>query len=295
MFTEQRNPNSTDLDQRPTQEILEIMNAEDASVAQAVRQALPEIARGVDAIVERLMKGGRLIYAGAGTSGRLALLDAAECPPTFNTPPSMIQVLLAGGQNAFEQAIEGAEDNFDAGKSDLQKLQISSKDVVVGIAASGKTPFVLGVLEAAREAGAMTVGISCNTPAPILDAVAIPIAVVTGPEVISGSTRLKAGTAQKMVLNMLSTASMIKLGKVYDNLMVDVRVSNQKLAARARGIVSEITGVSDEQAGQLLAQANHEPKTAVVMYVLGIEADEARKRLAEVGGMLRSVINQKIR
>lgn len=290
MLTEQRNPHSMDIDQHSTLEILEIMNTEDATVAQAVRNTLPEIAEAVDAIAARLAGGGRLIYAGAGSSGRLAMLDASECPPTFNTPLDMIRVLMAGGNIAFGQAIEGAEDNFEAGKHDLLALDVRKQDAVVGIAASGRTPYVLGVLEAANEAGTITIGISCNVPAPILEAAQIKIAALVGPEVISGSTRLKAGTAQKMILNMLSTASMIKLGKVYGNLMVDVRVSNQKLAGRARRIVSEVTGINAEEAEHFLKRANYEAKTAIVMHLKSVSAEQARRMLADARGMLRKVI-----
>ncbi len=290
MDTEQQNPNSAALDQMPTLEILEAMNREDATVAEAVRQALPQIAAFVDLTAERLRHGGRLLYVGAGTSGRLGVLDAAECVPTFGTPPEMVQGILAGGQKAMFQAVEGAEDDTEAGAMALREADLSADDVVLGIAASGRTPFVLGSLTYAREAGALAAALSCNTPAPILDAADHPIAVVVGPEVLTGSTRLKAGTAQKMVMNMISTATMVRLGKVYGNLMVDVRVKNKKLAGRARRIVMEVTGVDEHVAARLLEAANNEVKTAIVMHLTGASAADAREQIAGAGGHLRRVI-----
>jgi len=290
MLTEQPNPRSAHIDQLSTLEMLRVMSDEDATVALAVRQALPAIARAVDTITEHLRQGGRLLYVGAGTSGRLGVLDAAECVPTFSTPPETVQGILAGGQAALTGPIEGAEDNHDAGYRKMTDLEVNARDVVVGIAASGRTPYVIGALTAANERAAATVAIACNEPAPILDLAQIPIAAVVGPEVIAGSTRLKAGTAQKMILNMLSTASMIRLGKVYGNLMVDVKVTNQKLAQRARGIVSQVTGVSDEDAARLLEQTHNEVKPAIVMALLGVTPDEAHARLKAAGGMLRAVI-----
>jgi N-acetylmuramic acid 6-phosphate etherase len=289
-LTEARNPKTRHIDQLPTLDILKIINAEDASVAQAVHRVLPEIAAAVDIIVAQLRAEGRLIYAGAGTSGRLGMLDAVECVPTFSTPPELVQALIAGGLPALTHSIEGAEDQDEVGRKDVLALRVTSRDVVVGIAASGTTPYVLGALDAAREAGARTIAISCNAPAPILDQAEIKIALLVGPEVISGSTRLKAGTAQKMVLNMLSTASMIKLGKVYGNLMVDVKVTNQKLAQRARKIVAEVVGVGLDEAEQLLSQTQNEVKTAIVVGALRVSPDEARRRLAEHQGVLSYVI-----
>lgn len=292
MLTEQRNPRSADIDRRSTLEILRIMNEEDATVALAVREALPAIAQAVDAIVDGIRAGGRLIYVGAGTSGRLALMDAVECVPTFNTPPDLVQALVAGGTGALTQVVEGAEDDAEAGSRDLLRLGVGVRDVVVGVAASGRTPYVVGALQAANEAGAVTIGISCNAPAPLLEVAQIPILALVGPEVITGSTRLKAGTAQKMILNMLSTASMIRLGKVYGNLMVDMRITNQKLAERARRIVAEIAGVSLEEAGRLLAQAGNEVKTAIVTGLLGVEVEEARTLLEQAQGRLREIIDR---
>jgi N-acetylmuramic acid 6-phosphate etherase len=293
MLTEQPNPQSTHIDRLSALEIVQIMNAEDATVAAVVRAALPEIARAVEAAADRLRRGGRMIYVGAGTSGRLGMLDAVECVPTFSTEPDMVQALIAGGMAALTQAVEGAEDDPDAGRRDLLALNVTERDIVVGIAASGRTPYVLGALAAANERGAVTVGIACNAPSPVLEAAQINIAAPVGPEVIAGSTRLKAGTAQKMILNMLSTATMISLGKVYGNRMVDVKVTNQKLADRARRIVSEVVGVDEEQAARLLALADNQVKTAIVVGVLDIAPDEARARLVSAHGRLSALIGEK--
>lgn len=290
MLTETRNPRTTDIDRLSTLEILQTMNAEDATVSGAVAKTVPQIAQAVDMIVERLRAGGRLFYVGAGTSGRLGILDAAECVPTFSTPPELVQAIIAGGERAVTLPVEGAEDSREQGRADLLARGITAQDVVVGIAASGRTPYVIAALESASEVGAGTIAISCNQPAPVLDAAQIKIAALVGPEIITGSTRLKAGTAQKLILNMLSTASMIRLGKVYGNLMVDVKISNQKLAERARRIVAEVTGVSEEEAGALLLQSENEVKTAIVMALLGVTAAEARARLNAAHGVLRGVI-----
>jgi N-acetylmuramic acid 6-phosphate etherase len=290
MLTEQRNPLTHDIDQRTTLQILELINGEDATVAAAVRAVLPAIADAVDMIVERIREGGRLIYVGAGTSGRLAVLDAAECVPTFSVDPELVQALIAGGKDALIRGIEGAEDSREGGRADLLALKVSAKDVVVGIAASGRTPYVVAALEAAREIGAGTVGIVCSTPSVVLDAAQIKIAALTGPEVITGSTRLKAGTAQKLILNSISSTVMIRLGKTYGNLMVDVKVSNEKLAARARRIVSEVTNLSEDEARLVLERANNEVKTAIVMALVGVTANEARVMLAGEQGFLRRVI-----
>ena len=288
--TEQVNPNTRQIDQLPTLDALRLINAEDATVAAAVEAALPDIAQAVDAIAERLRAGGRLIYVGAGTSGRLGVLDAVECVPTFGTPPELVQGLIAGGLPALTQAAEGAEDDRTAGHDELLALAVSAADAVVGIAASGRTPYVLGALDAAREVGALRIGIACNTPAPLLDAAEIAIAAIVGPEVIAGSTRLKAGTAQKLILNMISTATMIRLGKVYGNRMVDVKVTNQKLAARARRLVVEIAGIDEDEAARLLAQTGNRVKPAVVMALLGLSADAAQARLDTAQGVLGDVI-----
>mgnify|MGYP005835307969 CR=1 FL=1 len=290
MLTEQRNPRTTDIDRLSTLEILEIINDEDATVAAAVRRALPQIARAVDTIVDGLRHGGRLLYVGAGTSGRLGVLDAVECVPTFSTDPDMVQGIVAGGEAAITRSIEGAEDDREAGRAAIRERAVARHDTVVGLAASGRTPYVIGALEEANARGAATVAVACNDPVPLFEAAQIAIPALVGPEVIAGSTRMKAGTAQKMILNMLSTASMIRLGKVYGNLMVDVRVSNQKLAARARRIVSEVTGTSEEEAARLLTLADNQVKTAIVVGLLGLSPDEARARLAAAQGMLRRVI-----
>jgi N-acetylmuramic acid 6-phosphate etherase len=290
LLTEGRNPRSVGIDRRATLDILTIINDEDATVPATVRAALPQIARVVDGIVERMRAGGRLIYVGAGTSGRLAVLDAVECVPTYSVPPTLVIGLLAGGDAALTRSIEGAEDDADAGYAELLALNVTAFDTVIGIAASGRTPYVIGALRAANEMGALTAAIACSQPAPILEIAAIPIPALVGAEVVSGSTRMKAGTAQKLILNMISTATMIRLGKVYDNLMIDVKPSNEKLTVRARRIVSEIAGVDDSRAAELLRAADNEVKTAAVMALLGVSADEARARLTAAEGVLRAVV-----
>ncbi|MCL4248413.1 MAG: N-acetylmuramic acid 6-phosphate etherase [Anaerolineae bacterium] len=291
MITEQQNPNTQDIDQLSTLDIVTRINAEDQTVALAVARALPSVAQAVDAIVARLRGGGRLFYVGAGTSGRLGVLDAAECVPTYSTPPQLVQALIAGGETAITRSVEAVEDDMDAARSDLMAQGVNARDAVVGIAASGRTPYVLGALAYAQAQGALTVGISCNEPAPLLEAAEIAIAVVTGPEVITGSTRMKAGTAQKLVLNMLSTATMIRLGKVYGNLMVDVQATNEKLLQRARRIVAQIGQVDEAQAAELLAAAHDEVKVAIVMARRGVTAEAARSLLLGAGGILRQVID----
>lgn len=293
MLTEKRSPRTANIDRLSTLAVLEVMNDEDATVPGAVRRVLPAIAQAVDAIVEHLRQGGRLLYVGAGTSGRLGVLDAVECVPTFNTDPETVQGIIAGGPLALTHAAEGAEDDRAAGYAEMVSRNVSERDVVVGIAASGRTPYVIGALEAANAVRAATVAISCNEPAPMLDIAGIPIAVLVGPEIITGSTRLKSGTAQKLILNMLSTASMIRLGKVYQNLMVDMRVTNQKLMQRAQRIVAEITGVSSEEADRLLEQTGHEVKTAIVVALLGVSPETARTRIAAAGGVLREALEDR--
>lgn len=294
MITEQQNPNSQNLDQLSTLDMLQTMNDEDQKVALAVRAVTPAIAEAVDAIYERLAQGGRLIYVGAGTSGRLGVLDAAECVPTFGTPPEKVMGIIAGGYEAMFNSIEGAEDRVEGGLNDLRALNLTERDAVVGIAASGTTPYVLGALNYAMRIGALTVGLTCNTPAPVLDAAQIKIGVVPGPEVLTGSTRLKAGTAQKLVLNMISTAVMVRLGKVYGNLMVDVQITNDKLARRARGIVERVTGVDSARADHLLRAAGGSAKVAIVMQMRKTDAANARALLDEVGGHLRRVIEAQL-
>lgn len=290
LLTEGRNPRSSGIDRRSTREILEIINDEDATVAATVRAAIPQIEQLVDGAVERIRAGGRLIYVGAGTSGRLAVLDAVECVPTYSVPPTLVIALLAGGEKALVRSVERAEDDAYLGRTELLALNLAPNDTVIGVAASGKTPYVVGALNAAHEIGSLTAAISCNAPAPILELAQIKIAALVGAEVISGSTRMKAGTAQKLILNMISTTTMIRLGKVYDNLMIDVKVSNKKLADRAKRIVAEVAGIDEAQAAEFLAQTNNEVKTAVVVALLGVTPDEARKRIARANGVLRAVI-----
>jgi N-acetylmuramic acid 6-phosphate etherase len=293
MITEQQNPHTANIDQLSTLDMLERINAEDAQVAQVVHNALPDVALAVDAIAEKLSAGGRLFYVGAGTSGRLGVLDAVECVPTFGVSPDMIQAVIAGGREAMVKSIEGAEDNRQTALDDLTALSLTDSDTVVGIAASGHTPYVLAAIDYAKTTDCLTVGLSCAVPAPLLDRVDIKIGVPVGAEVITGSTRMKAGTAQKLILNMLSTAIMVKLGKVYGNLMIDVQVTNDKLARRAARIVSQITGLDEDAANQLLIQANNRVKTAIVMHEFGVSCDEAQQRLAAVNGYLRRLISDR--
>lgn len=291
MQTEQTNPHTQDIDRVSTLEIVERINAEDRTVADVVARALPNIAQAIDAIVERLRMGGRLFYVGAGTSGRLGIIDAVECVPTYGTPPELVQGVIAGGEKALTQSIEGVEDDAEAGMRDLIARGLTSLDVVIGIAASGRTPYVLGALVYAKKHGALTIGISNNAPSKLLDAADIQIALVTGAEVIAGSTRMKAGTAQKMTLNILSTATMVKLGKVYRNLMVDVQVKNEKLLHRAQRLVAQVAEVEPERAEDLLAAANNDVKVAIVMGKRGVTSKEARALLAAADGFLARVID----
>jgi N-acetylmuramic acid 6-phosphate etherase len=288
--TEQRNPRSRGLDRKSTLEILRALNREDATIALAVRRELPQIARAVDAITKALRHGGTLFYVGAGTSGRLAVLDAAECPPTFGTPPKMVRAIIAGGQRALRHAVEGAEDSAVKGARDLRRAGVSRRDVVVGIAASGTTKYVLGALEFARRRGAVTVGVTSNPRSPVARKARIPIAPDTGPEAIAGSTRLKAGTAQKMVLNLLSTAAMVRLGRVYENWMVHVALTNQKLRRRGARILEEAAGVSLSVAKYTLRQTGHNLPVALVMLKTGTGAHDARQRLARTGGNVRQAL-----
>ena len=291
MLTESQNPQTTHIDQLSTLEMVQRINDEDAKVALAVRDALPQIAQAIDGIAERMERGGRLMYIGAGTSGRLGVLDASECVPTFSTDPSQVVGLIAGGERALTHSIEGAEDDPAAGRADLLALKLTANDSVVGIAASGRTPYVLGALAAATEIGALTVGVACNVPSPVLDAAQIPIGVLVGAEVITGSTRMKSGTAQKLVLNMLSTGVMVRIGKVYGNLMVDMRPANVKLVDRACRIISQITSLDHDEAGRLLKASGGEVKTAIVMGRRNVSADEARALLKAAHGRLRNVID----
>ena len=288
--TEMYNTRSANIDQMSAFDAVSLMNSEDAAVAAAVKEALPQVAEAVDVISEALSKGGRLFYVGAGTSGRLGVLDAVECVPTFSAPPDLIQAVLAGGINALTRSIEGAEDQPEQAEIDLAERGLTKADVVCGIAASGRTPYVLGALRHARSLDAATIAVACNERSPICDLADVGISVDVGPEVIAGSTRMKAGTAQKMILNMLSTAAMIRLGKVYGNLMVDLKVSNQKLAERACRLVMRLTAVNYDEARRLLARADNEVKSAVVMSRLGVDPLEARRLLAGAKGQLRAVI-----
>ncbi len=289
--TEKRNAASERLDQMSALEIVTLMNEEDQKVALAVKRVLPQIAQSVDMIVRSLSGGGRLLYFGAGTSGRLGILDAAECPPTFGTEPSVVQGIIAGGVKAMTEAIEGAEDSRELGCQDVQEAGVSQKDVVVGIAASGRTPYVWGALQEAKTRQAGTISLSCNSDPDIGKSADIAINLAVGPEVVTGSTRLKAGSATKMVLNMLTTASMVKLGKVYQNLMVNVQATNQKLRERAKHIVMQATGVSYAVAvSRLLAEAAGDVKVAIVMQKTGLAAKAAQERLARVGHKVREAI-----
>ena len=291
MTTETRNENSMNLDTLSPLELVTLMNSEDHKVAPAVAQVLPEVAQVVTWVTHSFEQGGRLIYLGAGTSGRLGVLDAVECPPTFGTPHSMVVGLIAGGDRAFVKAVEGAEDNAQMAVDDLKTLNLSPMDTVVGIAASGRTPYVIGGLEYARRVGCKTAAIACNKGSAVGKAADLAIEVVVGPEVLTGSTRLKAGTAQKMVLNMISTASMVGIGKVYQNLMVDVMQTNEKLHVRAENIVIEAAGVDRATAREALKKAEGSVKVAVVMVLLGVDAAEAREKLAKAQGHVRKAIS----
>jgi len=288
--TEQRNPRTRGLDRKSTLAILRLLNREDAGVALAVRRELPKIARAANAIVKSLAAGGRLIYVGAGTSGRLAVLDAAECPPTFGTPARTVEAILAGGVRAFRHAAEGAEDSSANGARDLAAARVTRRDVVVALAASGATPYVLGALRLASRRGAVTVAITSNSHSPLARRARISIAPDTGPEAVAGSTRLKAGTAQKMVLNLLSTASMVRLGRVYDNWMIYVALKNQKLRQRGARILEEAAGVSPSAAAHALRLAGHDLPTALVALRTGASPREARRRLAASRGNVREAL-----
>lgn len=292
LTTESTNPASENLDQMTTRELVEVINAEDAQVAEAVALETDAIVAAIDTIADRLAQSGRLIYVGAGTSGRLGVLDASECPPTFNTDPEQVIGLIAGGAGALQRAVEGAEDSQEAAVADLEGIGVSKRDVVVGIAASGGTPYVLSALDKARSVGAATIGFTCNRAAPILQHADATIAVVVGPEVLAGSTRMKAGTATKMVLNMLTTGAMVRLGKTYGNLMVDLQATNAKLVRRASKLVSRLTGLTEADAETLLGRCDGEVKTAVVSHQLNVNSDDARARLAAVGGNLRTAIHE---
>ncbi len=288
--TEQRNPNTMNIDTLSTLEMVKLINQEDHRVAEAVGLVTDKIAQAVDVIAQRLGQGGRLIYCGAGTSGRLGILDAVECPPTYSTDPEMVQALMAGGYGAIFQAVEGAEDSKELGVEDMRGIGFSEKDVLVGIAASGRTPYVLGCMEYAKQLGAPTISVTC-CPGSELDRFAdIGIAPAPGPEVVTGSTRMKSGTAQKMVLNMLSTGAMIKLGKVYGNLMVDVKPSNEKLIRRCVTIVCSAAECTEAEAVAALEQCGYRPKAAIVMVLRGVDADTANRMLEAANGRVAKVL-----
>ncbi|MCR9420470.1 N-acetylmuramic acid 6-phosphate etherase [Vibrio sp. RM-69-4] len=287
LISEGRNPDTMDIDLLSAQEIVERLNQQDKHVPLAVEKVLPEIALAVDRVTYAFKHGGRLIYIGAGTSGRLGVLDASECPPTFGVSDQMVIGLIAGGKEAMFSAKEGAEDCAELGIQDLKSIHFTDQDVVVGIAASGRTPYVIGALEYANDLGATTIALSCNPDSPIAELAQIAISPVVGPEALTGSTRLKSGTAQKLVLNMLTTASMIRLGKSYQNLMVDVKATNRKLIARAVRIVMQATDCERAEAEYLLAQSNNNVKVAILMHLTGLSYAEAMDKLTESDGFLR--------
>lgn len=295
LVSERVNPATADIDRMGALEIVRAMNAEDATVADAVHRELPRIAVAVERIAARLRRGGRLVYIGAGTSGRLGVLDASECPPTFGTPPELVVGWIAGGTPALTNTADGVEDDADAGRKDAERLEIGEADVLVGVAASGRTPYVLGAVAFAKERGALTIGVACNTGVPLADLVDVMIAPLVGPEVIAGSTRLKAGTAQKMVLNMLSTGTMVLLGKTFGNLMVDLRATNVKLRRRAVAIVQAATGLDEAAAAVSLRAADDEVKTAIVAARAEIDSAVARERLAATGGSVRASLDDSMR
>ncbi|MEM2507297.1 MAG: N-acetylmuramic acid 6-phosphate etherase [Candidatus Bathyarchaeia archaeon] len=292
LVTEQRNPASTDIDRKPTEEILKIINAEDKKVAYAVEKEIPKIAEAVDLIVDSIKKGGRLFFIGAGTSGRLGVMEAAEMPPTFGVNPELVQGIIAGGIEALYRSLEGVEDDRNAGVKDLLSRGFASKDVLVGISASGKTPYTVAALEFAKKMGAKTIGITCNLNSEIAKIADVTIEVIVGPEVITGSTRMKAGTAQKMVLNMLTTAIMVKLGKVYENLMVDLKAANEKLRERAKRIIMSATNVSYDEAEKAINAAQGNVKAAILMIKTKVSYEEALRLLEKSGGILRKAIEE---
>lgn len=292
LTTEAFRPELSDIDRLPTLEIARLMNGEDATVPTAVAARLPQIAAAIDAVAERMARGGRLVYAGAGTAGRLGVLDASECPPTFNTDPARVVGLIAGGPDAMVTSVEGAEDSRELAARDLDALELTARDTVVGVSASGRTPYAIGAVEHARARGTLTIGLSCNSGSALAAAADHGIEIVVGPELLTGSTRLKAGTAQKLVLNMLSTITMIRLGKTYGNLMVDVRASNDKLRARSHRIVALATGATDKEIEDALAATDGEVKNAVLTLLGGVDGPTAARLLAKSGGHLRVALER---
>ena len=290
MSTETRNQNTMNLDTMTPLEVITVMNQEDAKVPEAIKPALPNIAQCVTWAISSVEAGGRIIYMGAGTSGRLGVLDAVECPPTFGVAPEVVVGLIAGGEKAFVKAVEGAEDSRELGRQDLIDIDLQKRDIVIGIAASGRTPYVLGALAYAQEMGCHTVGISCNPGSAVGAAAELAIEVVPGPECLTGSTRLKSGTCQKLILNMISTATMVGCGKAYQNLMVDVMQTNEKLVVRAQNIVMEATGCDRETAAEKIAIAGGNAKTAITMILADCGLEEAKERLARAKGHVREAI-----
>ncbi|KOE84929.1 N-acetylmuramic acid 6-phosphate etherase [Vibrio aestuarianus] len=291
LVTEGRNSASADIDTLPTLEMLQVINREDQKVAFAVEKTLPQVAQAVDAIVLAFQTGGRLIYMGAGTSGRLGILDASECPPTYGSHPDLVVGLIAGGHQAILKAVENAEDNTELGQDDLKHLQLTDKDVVVGIAASGRTPYVLGGMAYAKSIGATVVAIACNPQCAMQQQADIAIIPVVGAEVVTGSSRMKAGTAQKLILNMLTSGAMIRSGKVFGNLMVDVEATNAKLIQRQNNIVVEATGCNSDQAEQALNACQRHCKTAILMILADMNAEQATQKLAKHNGFIRAALN----
>ncbi|TFB24409.1 N-acetylmuramic acid 6-phosphate etherase [Filobacillus milosensis] len=290
LTTESYNSKSTNLDQMTSREILELMNQEDMAIPQAIQQVIPTIEKVVHAVQYAFQEGGRLLYVGAGTSGRIGLLDAVECPPTFSSDPEHVQAVLAGGEQALMIAVEGAEDDMDLGERDMVNRKLNKHDVVIGIAASGRTPYVKGALKYAQKVGAVTVSLTSNERAEISQYADYPLEVVTGPEVLTGSTRLKAATAHKMILNMISTASMVKVGKVYQNLMVDVNATNYKLKERAKNIVCEATGVSYDEATKVLEETGYAVKPAIVMLLGQVNFSQSQVLLEQSNGFVREAV-----
>ena len=292
LVTEQQNLKSRDIDEKTTVDILTVINEEDQSVPLMIQKSLPDIALVVDEVVKTFQKGGRLIYVGAGTSGRIGILDAAECPPTFGTDPEMVKAVIAGGSEAIFSAIEGAEDNESLGKYEMEQQQITSSDIVIGITASGRAPFVIGALKEAKNRHAATVSLTCTKNAELNQYGDYHINIEVGPEVITGSTRMKAGTSQKLVLNMITTTSMIKIGKTFGNLMVDVKPLNKKLVERAKWIIQSASHCTKDEAGMLFEQANGNPKIAIVMHTCKVDAEEAKKMLSQENGVINQVIKK---
>ncbi|MEH7883470.1 N-acetylmuramic acid 6-phosphate etherase [Bacillus sp. JJ1609] len=290
--TEQQNPKTMNIDLMSTEEIITVINQEDTLVPNVLARQVPNISEVVDKIVAAFKQGGRLIYVGAGTSGRLGIIDASECPPTYGTDPGMVVGIIAGGKEAMTEAIEGVEDDKQQGQTDMEEISLCAKDVVVGIAASGRTPYTIGALEYANQLGAVTVSVVCSKDSEMEKVSDYTIAAVVGPEVITGSTRMKSGTAQKLILNMLTTASMIKMGKVYGNLMVDVQMTNEKLHNRAVNIVKMATGASDEEARAAIKDQNYHTKAAILQIITGLKGIEAKNLLDKHDGYLREAISE---